>query len=299
MLTASKKAPDTKTAEFEKLGLWAEMWRDYKKNKGAMAGLVTILVIVAVAILAEFLFDYSTQVVGIDVANALQPPSLRHLFGTDQYGRDIAVRILYGARYSLAVGICAVMVSVLIGSTLGILAGYYGGIVETLIMRTMDVISPIPSLLLAICISTAFGQSIGVLMLAIGVVSVPPFAQVARASVLTIREREFIEAAKASGAREYQIILSHVVPNALSPIIVQSTMRVASAIITASSLSFLGLGVPTPLPEWGGMLSDGRLFIRDYSYMTLFPGLAIMVTVLAINLIGDGMRDAMDPRLKR
>lgn len=299
MLTVSKKAPDAGPEEFQKIGLWAEMWRDYKKNKGAMAGLVTIIAIVAVAILAEFLFDYSTQVVGIDVANALQPPSFQHLFGTDQYGRDIAVRILYGARYSLAVGICAVMVSVLIGSTLGILAGYYGGIVETLIMRTMDVISPIPSLLLAICISTAFGQSIGVLMLAIGVVSVPPFAQVARASVLTIREREFIEAAKASGAREYQIILSHVVPNALSPIIVQSTMRVASAIITASSLSFLGLGVPTPLPEWGGMLSDGRLFIRDYSYMTLFPGLAIMVTVLAINLIGDGMRDAMDPRLKR
>ncbi len=299
MLTAKKRAPDSGQEEFRKIGIWAEIWRDYKKNKGAMAGLITVIVIIAVAVLAEFLFDYETQVVGIDIVNALKPPSMEHLFGTDQYGRDIAVRILYGARYSLAVGICAVMVSVLIGSGLGILAGYYGGITETLIMRTMDVISPIPSLLLAICISTAFGQSIGVLMLAIGVVSVPPFAQVARASVLTIREQEFIEAARASGAREYQIILFHVVPNALSPIIVQSTMRVASAIITASSLSFLGLGVPTPLPEWGGMLSDGRLFIRDYSYMTLFPGLAIMLTVLAINLIGDGMRDAMDPRLKR
>lgn len=299
MLTAKKKTPDAGPEEFEKIGIWAERWRDYKKNKGAMAGLTIIALIIGVAILAEFLFDYSTQVVGIDIVNALKPPSAQHIFGTDQYGRDIAVRILYGARYSLAVGICAVMVSVLIGSGLGILAGYYGGITETLIMRIMDVISPIPSLLLAICISTAFGQSIGVLMLAIGIVSVPPFAQVARASVLTIREQEFIEAARASGAREYQIILFHVVPNALSPIIVQSTMRVASAIITASSLSFLGLGVPTPMPEWGGMLSDGRLFIRDYSYMTLFPGLAIMITVLAINLIGDGMRDAMDPRLKR
>lgn len=299
MLTAKKKKPDSGPEEFKKIGIWAEIWRDYKKNKGAMAGLIIIALIIGVAILAEFLFDYSTQVVGIDIVNALKPPSAQHIFGTDQYGRDIAVRILYGARYSLAVGICAVMVSVLIGSGLGILAGYYGGIIETLIMRSMDVISPIPSLLLAICISTAFGQSIGVLMLAIGIVSVPPFAQVARASVLTIREQEFIEAARASGAREYQIILFHVVPNALSPIIVQSTMRVASAIITASSLSFLGLGVPTPMPEWGGMLSDGRLFIRDYSYMTLFPGLAIMITVLAINLIGDGMRDAMDPRLKR
>lgn len=299
MLTAKKKTPDSGPGEFEKIGIWAEIWRDYKKNKGAMAGLIIIALIIGVAILAEFLFDYSTQVVGIDIVNALKPPSVQHIFGTDQYGRDIAVRILYGARYSLAVGICAVMVSVMIGSGLGILAGYYGGITETLIMRSMDVISPIPSLLLAICISTAFGQSIGVLMLAIGIVSVPPFAQVARASVLTIREQEFIEAARASGAREYQIILFHVVPNALSPIIVQSTMRVASAIITASSLSFLGLGVPTPMPEWGGMLSDGRLFIRDYSYMTLFPGLAIMITVLAINMVGDGMRDAMDPRLKR
>ena len=159
MLTGKKKKPDHGAEEFQKIGIWAEIWRDYKKNKGAMAGLITIIAIILVAVLAEFLFDYSTQVVGIDIVNALQPPSAKHLFGTDQYGRDIAVRILYGARYSLAVGICAVMVSVLIGSGLGILAGYYGGVTETLIMRTMDVISPIPSLLLAICISTAFGQS--------------------------------------------------------------------------------------------------------------------------------------------
>lgn len=299
MADKREKKPVSGEEEFRKLSIWSETWRDYKKNKGAMAGLAAIVLIIVVAVAAEFLFDYETQVVGIDIANALQTPSLQHFFGTDQYGRDILIRILYGARYSLAVGICAVFVSVLIGSTLGILAGYYGGFLETVIMRIMDVINPIPSLLLAICISTAFGQSIGVLMLAVGIVSIPPFARVARAAVMTIRDQEFIEAAKASGAREYQIILFHVVPNAMSPIIVQATMRVASAIITASSLSFLGLGVPTPMPEWGGMLSDGRLFIRDYSFMTLFPGLAIMVTVLAINLIGDGIRDAMDPRLKR
>ena len=194
---------------------------------------------------------------------------------------------------------CSVAVSLLIGSTLGIIAGYFGGFIENIIMRIMDIFSPIPTMLMAVCLTSAFGQGLVVLMVSIGVVGVPAFAQIARASVMTVRGQEYIEAARASGAREYQIILSHIVPNALAPIIVQATLRIASAIISASALTFLGLGVPTPMPEWGGMLSDGRNFIRDYSYMTLFPGLAIMITVLAINLIGDGLRDAMDPKLKR
>ena len=289
----------TEALEYKRLNFWAEIWRDFKKNKGAMIGLFTFIVIIAITILSEFLFDYDTQVIATSTADMLQSPSGGHLFGTDQYGRDILIRVLYGARYSLLIGICSVFVSVLVGSTLGIIAGYFGGLMETIIMRTMDVFSPIPSILLAVCLTTAFGQGLGVLMFSIGLVSVPSFAQVARASVLTIRDQEFIEAARASGAREYQIILSHVLPNALSPILVQSTLRVAVAIVTASALSFLGLGVPPPMPEWGGMLSDGRSFIRDYSYMTLFPGLAIMVTVLSINMVGDGLRDAMNPRLKR
>lgn len=285
--------------DFKRLSYASELWRDFKKNKGAVIGLVILCLVIFLAILSEFIFDYESQVVATNVPEMLQWPSLKHLFGTDNFGRDILVRLLYGARYSLIIGVCSVAVSLVIGSTLGVIAGYFGGFLENAIMRVMDVFSPIPSMLLAVCLTSAFGQGLGVLMLAIGVVGVPSFAQIARASVMTIRDQEYIEAARASGAREYQIIISHIVPNALAPIMVQATLRIASAIVTASALTFLGLGVPTPMPEWGGMLSDGRNFIRDYSYMTFFPGLAIMITVLAINMIGDGLRDAMDPRLKR
>jgi len=182
---------------------------------------------------------------------------------------------------------------------LGIIAGYYGGAVENTIMRICDVFSSIPSLLLAISVSTAFGTGTFVLMFSVGLVSVPAFARVARASVMTVVDSEFIEAARAAGATKSRIMFTHILPNAFAPIIVQATMRVGSAITMASSLSFLGLGIPAPAPEWGGMLSESRSFIRDYSYMTLFPGLAIVITVLSINLIGDGLRDAMDPKLKR
>lgn len=293
------KKQTAQPADFQRISYFSELWRDFKKNKGAVAGLIIVGIVIFLAILSEFIFDYETQVAATHVSEMLQWPSLKHPFGTDNFGRDILIRLLYGARYSLLIGVCSVAVSLLIGSTLGIIAGYFGGFIENIIMRIMDIFSPIPTMLMAVCLTSAFGQGLVVLMVSIGVVGVPAFAQIARASVMTVRGQEYIEAARASGAREYQIILSHIVPNALAPIIVQATLRIASAIISASALTFLGLGVPTPMPEWGGMLSDGRNFIRDYSYMTLFPGLAIMITVLAINLIGDGLRDAMDPKLKR
>ena len=278
---------------------WREVAKEFKKNKGAVLGLIIFSLIVVVAVLAVFLLDYKEQITKLNIVEALKPISDEHPCGTDQFGRDIFYRILYGAHYSLLIGVCAVGISTIIGSLLGILAGYFGGVTETIIMRIMDVISPIPSVLLAICIASAFGQSLVSLMLAVGIISVPSFARVARAAVMTVRDQEYIEAAKSQGASEFQIIFQHVIPNSLPPIMVQATMRVASAIIPASSLSFLGLGVPAPQPEWGGMLSEGRNFISTNTNMTLFPGLAIMITVLTINMIGDGIRDAMDPRLKR
>jgi len=286
------------TKEIKRRGPVAEVWHYFIRNRGAVIGLIIFGLIVLIAIAGYFLIDYQS-IVALNGREMLQSPSLRHPFGTDQYGRDIMLRIIYGARYSLSVGIVAVFVALAIGGTLGLIAGNAGGIVETLIMRGCDVFASIPSILLAICISTAFGASTAVLMLAVGIVSVPAFARVARAAVMTVRDKEFVEAARAVGASSFRILFLHILPNAMAPIIVQATMRVGSAIIVAASLSFLGMGVPIPAPEWGSMLSDGRGMIRDYSYITMFPGLAIMITVLSINLIGDALRDAMDPKLKR
>lgn len=295
---AKKNTNTTTTKEIKRRGPVAEVWHYFIRNKGAVVGLIIFGLIVLIAIAGYFLIDYQS-IVALNGREMLQSPSLKHPFGTDQYGRDIMLRIIYGARYSLSVGIVAVFVALAIGGTLGLIAGNAGGIVETLIMRGCDVFASIPSILLAICISTAFGASTAVLMLAVGIVSVPAFARVARAAVMTVRDKEFVEAARAVGASGFRILFLHILPNAMAPIIVQATMRVGSAIIVAASLSFLGMGVPIPAPEWGSMLSDGRGMIRDYSYITMFPGLAIMITVLSINLIGDALRDAMDPKLKR
>ena len=288
-----------KTNETKKTSQLAEIWHQFLKNKGAVIGLIVLTIIIIAAILASFLIDYDTEIAKQVISQRLQKPSSEHIFGTDQYGRDIFKRVLYGARYSLSVGIVAVLISTVIGVTLGVIAGYVGGITESIIMRACDVFASIPSMLMAICISTAFGATTGVLMFSVGIVAVPSFVRVTRSSVMTVRDAEFIEAARAVGATDLQIMFSHIIPNSLAPVIVQITMRVGTAIITASSLSFLGLGVPQPKPEWGSMLSEGRSFIRDFSYMTMYPGIAIVVTVLAINLIGDGLRDAMDPKLKK
>lgn len=265
-----------------------------------MIGLVIIIAIVIAAIVSQFVFNYDTDIVQQDLMNRFLPPLTEgHLLGTDQYGRDELTRVLYGAKYSLAVGIVSVAISCLFGCTMGLIAGYYGGVVENIILRFCEVFMGIPSVLLGVAIMTAFGQSLAVLMLAVGLVYVPMFARTARAAVLPVREEEYIEAAKVSGVGDLKIIFSHVLPNSLSPIIVQVTMGVANGILSASFLSFLGLGVPVPAPEWGAMLSSAREYIRDYGYLCTFPGIAIMVTVLSFNLMGDGLRDALDPKLKQ
>lgn len=297
---SKKKNPVGELGAYKKRSMWQEMWRNYKKNPSAMVGLAVIIIIVIVAIAAQFIYDYNIDIVQQNVKERfMEPGTAGHLLGTDNYGRDELTRILYGAKYSLAVGIVSVAISCLVGSSLGLIAGYYGGVIENIILRVCEVFMGIPSVLLGIAIMSAFGQSLFVLMLAVGLVYVPMFARTARAAVLPVREEEYIEAARVSGVNDFKIIFGHVLPNSLSPIIVQVTMGVANGILSASFLSFLGLGVPVPAPEWGAMLSSGREFIRDYGYLTTFPGLAIMITVLAINLMGDGLRDALDPKLKQ
>lgn len=285
--------------KYKKRSTLASIWQQLRKNKGAVIGLVLLVLIILVALLSPYIFDYETQVIANNVKERMQSPSAEHWFGTDDMGRDIFARVCYGARYSLAVGIVAVMVALVFGVSIGAAAGYIGGVFEDVIMRICDIFSSIPSVLMAIAVVSALGQSTFNLMLAVGIASTAPFIRVARAAVLTVRGEEYVESARAIGSPEWKIVVFHILPNCLSQIIVQATLRVGSAIISASQLSFLGLGVAAPAPEWGSMLSAGRAYIRDYSYMTLFPGLAIMVTVLSLNLIGDGLRDALDPKLKR
>jgi peptide/nickel transport system permease protein len=277
----------------------AEVFHHLRKNKGAMVGLVIIIALLLIAISIDWIVDYETQVITQNLKQRLQKPSREHLMGTDDLGRDIFYRLIYGTRFSLSVGFVAVAIALAVGMTLGAFAGYYGGVVEDIIMRTTDIFAAVPNMLMAIVIVSALGANTINLMIAVGVTSIPQFVRITRASVLTVRNQEYIEAARAIGQSETKIIFSHILPNCLSPIIVQTTLRIASAIISASALSFLGLGVPAPAPEWGSMLSAGRKFLRGYSYMTLFPGIAIMVTVLAFNMVGDGLRDALDPKLKK
>ena len=285
--------------KYKKRSSLGMVWHQLKKNKGAIIGLVLILLVIILALCAPLIYDYKTDIVKNHVRERMLPPSAEHWFGTDDLGRDILARVIWGARYSLAVGVVAVMFALVVGVTLGAIAGYVGGVFEDIVMRICDIFSSIPSVLLAIAVVSAMGKSTVNLMIAVGLASSAPFTRVARAAVLVVRDEEYIEAARAIGMRDWQIILDHILPNCVSQIIVQATLRVGSAIISAAQLSFLGLGVPAPAPEWGSMLSTGRQFIRDYSYMTLFPGLAIMLCVLSLNLLGDGLRDALDPKLKR
>ncbi len=276
-----------------------EIWQRLVRNKMAMLGLAILLLLIGLAVFAPVLFDYDTMVVAQDLTIRLQGPSAEHWFGTDEFGRDIFARMAYGARVSLVVGIISVSVSLIIGGCLGAFAGFYGGKVDLIIMRVMDVFLAVPSILLAMTIVAALGTDLVFVMLAIGISGVPNFARIVRAAVMGVKDQEFVEAARAIGASNATIIFREVIPNCLAPIIVQATLSVASAILSTASLSFIGLGVQPPDPEWGAMLAGGRSFMRDALHLTLFPGLAIVITILALNLLGDGLRDALDPRLKQ
>lgn len=270
--------------------------RALSKNKMALLGLVILLLLLFAGIFANVIapYNFAKQ----DLAHAFEQPSTRHILGTDEFGRDIFSRIVYGARMSLLIGFVSVGIAVVIGGSLGAAAGYYGRKVDNVIMRIMDVLLAIPQILLAIAIVAALGTGLMNLMIAVGISSVPTYARIVRASVLTIREEEYIEAAKASGTGNTKIIVKHILPNCMAPVIVQVTLGIAGAILTAAGMSFIGLGIQPPNPEWGNMLSSGRDYIRDCAYMTIFPGLAIVITVLSLNLLGDGLRDALDPKLR-
>ncbi|MCG8539489.1 MAG: ABC transporter permease [Clostridia bacterium] len=295
----AEKRDITSKNKNKKRSQWAEVWRRLRKNKMAMVGLGILIILIVSALSAPLIADYEDVVIKQDLINKLEEPSLEHIFGKDEFGRDIFARIIWGARVSLVVGIVAVGISVISGGTLGAVAGYYGGKLDTVIMRIMDIFLAIPSILLAIAIVSALGPSIINLMIAIGISYVPTYARIVRASVLSIREQEFIEAAKAIGASDFRIILRHIIPNALAPVIVQGTLGVAGAILSTAGLSFIGLGIQPPAPEWGAMLSTSRAYLRYAWHVTTFPGVAIMITILALNLLGDGLRDALDPRLKQ
>jgi peptide/nickel transport system permease protein len=276
----------------------ADVWKRLKKSKAAMIGLAIIVMFVCMAAFAPLIADYDTQVIKMSISERLQAPSGDHFFGTDEYGRDIFYRIVYGTRISLFVGVISVGIALSIGGFLGAIAGYYGGKLDNAIMRVLDVLLAIPAILLAITIVSALGSSILNLMIAVGISNIPGFARVVRASILSVKDQEYIEAARAIGAKDHVIILKHVLPNSMAPIIVYATLKVATAIMATASLSFIGLGVQPPTPEWGSMLASGRQYMRDQMYIVMFPGLAIVMAVLSLNLIGDGLRDALDPKLK-
>ena len=286
--TAKKKSPS----------LWSEVWRRLKKSKTAMIGLFIIILVVLAAIFADFICDYETQVIKQNIAGKLQLPSKEHWFGTDAYGRDLFARVVHGSRISLVIGLAATVGSVLISCLLGSVAGYYSGKVDNLIMRITDMFMAIPSELLALAIVASRGPGIFNLLIAVTIARIPPFTRITRASILTVVDQEYVEASRASGARDAYIIFRHILPNAMGPIIIQATMGVARMILTAAGMSFIGMGVQPPAAEWGSMLAEGRDYMRYNPYVAIFPGLAIILTSLSINLFGDGLRDALDPKLK-
>ena len=283
-------------AVYKKRSNVQEVWRRFRRSKSAMIGLAMISLLVICAIFAPLIATYDP--IEQNWMNRFALPSNAHWFGSDELGRDILSRIIYGARISVTVGLISVGLSMLGGITLGAIAGYYGGKTEVIIMRIMDVFMAVPSILLNISIVAALGSSLTNVMIAIGISNIPSTCRMMRASIVSLKQQEFVEASIAAGAKDSYIILDHIIPNCLAPLIVQATLRMGGAILSCASMSFIGLGITPPTPEWGAMLSTGRDYIRDYPHLCTFPGLAIMFAVFGMNFLGDGLRDALDPKLK-
>ena len=298
MSASKKKTSKTATGEtLQKSSQWRDVWIRLRRNKLAMVGMVFAILLAVLAIFAPWIapYDYQEQ----SIADRRQLPSAAHLLGTDNMGRDILSRIIYGGRISLLVSLLAVAVSLVIGGLLGAVSGYFGGLVDSIIMRIMDIMMAIPGILLAVCISAALGGGVWQTALAIAVAGIAGVCRLVRAQTLTLRNKEYIEAARAAGAGTMRILLSNIIPNCLAPIIVNTTMSIGGNIMMISALSFVGLGVQPPIPEWGAILNSGREYVTTFWPLITFPGIAIALTMFGFNVFGDGLRDALDPKLKQ
>ena len=274
-----------------------EVWYRFRKNRMAMIGAATVIIMVFVAIFAKWISPYDPY--AVDLLKQFQPPSSRHILGTDIYGRDMLSRIIYGTRISLIIGLIPTLISMTIGSVLGIVSGYYGGKIDTVIMRIADMVMAFPSLLLAMVVMYTLGASIYNIFIALSIVGWAGTARVVRAQTLSIKEKEFIEAAKAIGVKNSVIMIRHIFPNCMAPLLVLLTMGIPEAIMSEASLSFLGVGAQPPTPSWGLMISNGKEYLFSAPWVAISPGFAILIVVLAFNFLGDGLRDALDPYMKQ
>ncbi len=301
-MTGSVAAPKTaaiaRIHQYKKKSQLKTIWMRLRKNRMAMFGLILFLVMMTAVLGADLYLSYEGQAISQNLSQRFRAPSAQHLLGTDQYGRDVFARVVYGGRISMFVGLATICVSLTLGAIIGATAAYYGGRVDNILMRFMDVFLAIPNILMAITLVAALGTSIFNLILAMGISQTPRMSRIVRSSVLGIIGQEYIEAARACGASDARIIFRHILPNAMGPILVQVTQTVARSVITIASLSFIGLGISEPTPEWGSMLSEAKSQLRYHPYLAVAPGVAIVMAVMSLTLLGDGLRDALDPRLK-
>ncbi len=274
-----------------------EIWRRFRKNKAAVLGLVIMIFIIGIALFADLIVPYSKCIEQVG-ADRLQGPSLQHWFGTDEYGRDLFARVIHGSRFSLFIGVATSLIALVIGAVIGASAGYFGGMTDNIIMRIIDVFACVPPILLSLAVVAALGTNLRNLVIAITISCIPGNVRLIRSLVLTVSEQDYVEAARSYGTSTPRILFRYVLPNAMGPIIVNTTMSISDMILSAAGLSFIGMGVQPPSPEWGALLSNAQSYLFTAPYMLVFPGIFIILSSLAFNLVGDGLTDALDPKLK-
>ena len=285
--------------KYRKHSLWGDVWKRLRKNATAVIGISVFAIILFTSLASPLFYNYETDIIGVDIANQLQAPSKEHILGLDELGRDILARIIWGGRTTILLSFGALFFALIVGTVIGTAAAYYGRLVDNILMRIIDIVMSIPSVLLMITLATLIKTTMISLMFVVGIGLIPGMARTIRGQVLSVVDNEFIEAVRIQGASDLKIIVLHILPNAISPVITTIILEIAFAVTVISTLSFLGLGIQPPDPEWGAMLSGGREYIREAWHLTTFPGIALVITMMSLTLVGDGMRDALDPRMKR